>query len=473
MSVPSPVIVWFRDDLRVHDNPALSAAAASGRPVLCVYLFDAASPELRPLGGAARWWLHGSLDGLAAALASRGARLHLLRGPAAALIETLARETGAEAVFWNRRYEAAARAVDAEAKSRLKSHGIRAESFNGHLLYEPWTVLKDDGTPFRVFTPYWRAARSREAPSAPLPAPARLDASAMPRSIVTVTLDDLGLEPKTPDWAATMRQTWRRDEVGAEAQLEAFLADGFPAYAGERDRPDRESTSRLSPYLRFGNISVRRIWHAAAARGDGARNLDKFQAELGWREFSYHLLFHRPDLAARNFQAKFDAMPWRHDPSALRAWQKGRTGYPIVDAGMRQLWATGWMHNRVRMIVASFLTKHLLLDWRSGEAWFWDTLVDADPASNAASWQWVAGSGADAAPYFRVFNPILQARKFDPDGTYVRRWVPELAALDVDSIHTPTAAQRAAADNYPPPIVQHEQGRARALDAFRSLSGAP
>jgi deoxyribodipyrimidine photo-lyase len=337
------------------------------------------------------------------------------------------------------------------------------------LLREPWTLATQSGTPFRVFTPFWRALRERGAPPSPLPAPNHLTAHAWPRGLARTTLDALELEPKNPDWAAPLRAVWRRGEAGAQAALRQFLEHGLRDYVEGRDRPHQEATSRMSPYLRFGHISPRQLWHAAPAA-------DKFLSELGWREFSYYLLFHSPDLATRNWQPAYDAMAWRHDKPALRAWQRGQTGYPLVDAGMRQLWQTGWMHNRVRMVAASFLIKHLLLDWRLGEAWFWDTLVDADPASNPASWQWVAGSGADAAPYYRIFNPVLQGRKFDPAGAYVRRWVPELAALPAALIHEPWTAKPAAlraagvrlGQTYPLPIVDHDAARARALTAWQA-----
>jgi deoxyribodipyrimidine photo-lyase len=422
------------------------------------------------LGGAAKWWLHGSLAALDEALRARSGELAILRGPARACIETLVMEIGASHVFWNRRYDAAGRAVDTEIKATLKARDIVAESFNGHLLHEPWTVMNQSGAPFRVFTAFWRAACAQGAPATPLPVPSKLRFHATPPGLPRVALDDLGLEPRSPDWAGGMRAAWQRGEAGAAARLAAFVAVGLEGYADARDRPDKPATSRLSPYLRFGNVSVRQVWHAVtAAEAAGrarSRDCEKFRAELGWREFSYNLLYHQPELATRNVRTEFDAMPWRNDPAALAAWQRGLTGYPIVDAGMRELWTTGWMHNRVRMVVASFLTKHLLIDWRAGEAWFWDTLVDADTASNAQNWQWVAGSGADAAPYFRIFNPVLQGEKFDPDGDYVRRWVPELAHRTADVIHHPVDG---GVDGYPQPIVDHAAARKRALDASKTL----
>ncbi|MHB2166154.1 cryptochrome/photolyase family protein [Alsobacter sp. R-9] len=479
-----PVIVWFRDDLRLADNPALAGAVATGSPVLCVFIHDETSPGVRALGGAARWWLHHSLAALAASLRLRGSDLLVLNGPAREVMASLASATSPRAVFWNRRYTAAGIAVDTQVKADLRGAGIQAESFNAALLYEPWQVKSKTGEPLKVFSPFWRAALASGDPPAPSPAPQSWTPAEHPTSLpARVTLDDLKLRPTGPDWAGGMREAWVPGEAGAAERLSTFIEDEFAGYAAQRDRPDRASTSQLSPFLRFGEIGARQVWHAASAavmsgrtRASGT-DLQKFLAELGWREFSYHLLYQRPDMDRVNIQAKFDAFPWRSDEAALRAWQRGRTGYPIVDAGMRQLWQTGWMHNRVRMIAASFLIKHLLVDWRLGEDWFWDTLVDADPANNAASWQWVAGSGADAAPYFRIFNPILQGEKFDPDGSYVRQFVPELAGLPPDVIHQPwtaSPARLAAAgvrlgETYPRPIVDHDAARQRALDALAAV----
>ncbi len=463
-------LVWFREDLRLADNPALTAAIARGRRLALVYILDEESDGIRPLGGASRWWLHHSLAALSDDLAAHGHRLILRRGRAGDILPALIQETGANAVDWNRRYGAAERAVDATLKTTLREQGIAVESHQAGLLFEPWTVTTGAGQPYRVFTPFWRACLARGEPRPPLPAP-----HDWPRPADATASDDLAdwaLLPTKPDWAAGLRESWQPGERGAQARLAQFLDEGLPHYAGQRDRPDIDATSRLSPHLRFGEVSPFQLWHAAEDAGRqetmSRRNIDKFLSELGWREFSWHLLFHFPDLPDRNFQPRFDAFPWREpDAADLAAWQQGRTGIPIVDAGMRQLWHTGWMHNRVRMIVASFLIKNLLIDWRIGEAWFWDTLVDADAASNAASWQWVAGSGADAAPYFRVFNPMLQAEKFDPQADYIRVHVPELAALSASEIARLTAGGRAR--GYPAPIVDLQESRRRALDAFASL----
>ena len=497
-----PAIVWFRDDLRLADNPALHAAAHSRRPLVCLYIHDERTRGLRPVGSAARWWLHGSLEALHTALAKHGGRLNILRGASAETLNAVVDDVSAEAVYWNRRYDAGGRKIDDDLETDLEQRGIEVETFSGHLLHEPWTLKNQSGKPFRVFTAYWRAALKQPAPPAPLPIPRKLyfhpplklphDGRTPPHGVrpgptspaSPLALASLGLRPHAPDWAGGIRASWRPDETGARVHLKRFLAQTLSNYSTDRDRPDRPGTSRLSPYLCFGNISPRQVWHTAqqavSSRQSPAlpRQLQKFLAELGWREFNYHVLYHHPDLAARNFQSRFDPLQWRRDRRGLEAWRRGRTGYPIVDAGMRELWTTGWMHNRVRMVTASFLIKHLLIDWRSGEQWFWDTLVDADPANNPANWQWVAGTGADAAPYFRIFNPILQGEKFDPDGDYVRHWVPELARLPAKLIHKPWTAraeQLAAAgvrlgQTYPRPIVDHHKARLRALRNVRSLA---
>lgn len=478
-----PALLWFRDDLRLADNPALRAALDQG-PLICLYILDSSTAR-RPIGAAARWWLSRSLTALSAAIAARGGELLILRGDPAELVPRVVAETGTRFVAWNRRYEAEAIALDKALKMQLTTAGADVASFNANLLNEPWQVATKAGGPFKVFTPYWRAARDRGEPAAPLPAPAGLTRAALPPSLraQALTVADLALEPTAPDWAGGLRAAWSPGEDGARQRLTAFLDGALAGYRDGRDRPDRPSTSRLSPHLRFGEIGPRQIWHAlqpalAEVRPPGsAADADKFLSELGWREFSYHLLFHNPDLATVNLNRRFDAMPWLTDEAALAAWQAGRTGYPIVDAGMRELWQTGWMHNRVRMIAASFLIKHLLTDWRAGEAWFWDTLVDADPANNPASWQWVAGCGADAAPYFRVFNPVTQGERFDPDGSYIRRFVPELAGLDAKIIHRPWEAPASALEragivlgrDYPRPIIALDSGRRRALDAFSTL----
>ena len=480
---PPPAVCWFRDELRLGDNRALEAAIASGAPVIALYVHDEKSPGIRPLGGAAKWWLHHSLAALAASLENAGASLTILEGAAGDVVPAFAKAVGAPRVTWSRRYGQAERDIDAAIKANLVAQGIAAESFCDRLLADPWTLTTQSGTPFRVYSPFYRALSALGDPAPPLPAPRKIkgvDPALLPRAH-RVQLDDLALRPRIA-WDTGMAETWPPGEAGAAARLDDFMANGLKGYAEGRDRPDLAHVSRLSPHLRFGEISPRQIWHrlvggkAAPASKDRA----KFLAEIGWREFAYHLLFHNPDLATRNFAPRFDAFPWTQAPGALRAWQKGRTGIPIVDAGMRELWHTGYMHNRVRMIVASFLVKHLLIDWRQGEAWFWDTLCDADVANNPASWQWVAGSGADAAPYFRVFNPVLQALKFDPDGAYIRRWVPEIARLPLPHLFKPWDAPAAVlqaagvrvGSTYPHPVVGLDAGRAAALAAFAQLPKA-
>ncbi|MBN9457492.1 MAG: deoxyribodipyrimidine photo-lyase [Bosea sp.] len=476
---------WFRDDLRLADNPALVCAAGTGA-TYCIYVLDDRA-ERRALGGATRWWLSHSLEALAAALERRGGRLDILCGDPAELLPAFAEAAAVDLITWNRRYDAPSVDLDAALKERLSGNGTAVRTFNGSLLNEPWEVTTRTGQPMKVFTPYWRAARERGEPEAPLPAPTRLQAPVLPDSLGhrVRSLPELALRPTRPDWAGGLREAWTPGEDGAAQSLVDFIEDGLGGYADGRDRPDRDSTSRLSPHLRFGEISPRQIWHAlGTARKSGeakgsAADAEKFLSELGWREFSYHLLFHNPDLATRNYDQRFDDFPWKHDGEALRRWQRGLTGVPLVDAGMRQLWTTGWMHNRVRMVAASFLIKHLLQDWRTGEAWFWDTLVDADPANNAASWQWVAGSGADAAPYFRIFNPVTQGETHDPAGAYVRRWIPELAGLPDKNIHAPWKAPDDAlkaagiriGETYPAPLVDIGFGRQRALDAFAMIRG--
>lgn len=470
----APVIVWFRDDLRLADHPALSHAVASGAPVLCLFVHD---PRTAP-SGAAQWWLHGGLCALRDDLSRMGATLHVARGDATVLVPRLAQQAHAAQVVWNRRYDPQGRETDTTIKAALKQDGVAAHSFAASVMHEPWTVRTRAGDAFRVYTAWWRAARAMGDPPPPLPAPGRIPGAGTPDGwrAECVGIDALGLLPVAPDWAAGLRATWHPGEAAARAWLHEFVHDDMAGYATARDRPDLPATSLLSPALRFGHVSPRQVWHAAVCDGDGAAGAEdraKFLAELGWRDFAVSLLYEQPELVRSNFRTEFDAMPWRDDARDLRAWQQGRTGYPIVDAGMRQLWQTGWMHNRVRMIVASFLTKHLLMDWRVGEGWFRDTLVDADIASNVVNWQWVAGCGVDAAPYFRVFNPVLQGKKFDPDGTYVRRWVPELAHLPASRIHCPwTCGPAEAPRGYPAPIVGLDEGRARALSAWRGLSGA-
>jgi deoxyribodipyrimidine photo-lyase len=478
-----PSIVWFRLDLRLADNPALQAALRRGGAVVPVFIYAPEEEAPWQLGAASRWWLHQSLGALNADLRALGSKLILREGSSLACLRKLAKETGASAVFWNRRYEPAVIARDDAVKKMLLADGLEAESFNGALLNEPGAIKNQGGNPFQVFTPFWRRCLAAPAPAEPLPAPRRILApKAWPKSIM---LDVLKLEPKIK-WAEGFRKTWKPGTRGAHEQLKHFLNDAAWNYPSDRNRPGRLGTSRLSPHLHFGEITPRQIWQAVARRSEAKGILEttwrssQFLTEIGWREFSHHLLFHFPRTPSEPLRPAFQNFPWRQNAALLKAWQKGRTGYPIVDAGMRELWKTGWMHNRVRMIVASFLVKDLLLSWEEGARWFWDTLVDADLAQNTLGWQWTAGCGADAAPYFRVFNPIAQGEKFDSDGAYVRRWCPELAELPDKWLHKPWQAPRGILDrahvrlgrDYPLPMVAHAIAREVALEAFARLKSS-
>ena len=471
-----PVILWFRRDLRLHDNPALNHAAETGRPILPVFILDR-NPD-RQTGAASLWWLDKSLRALDASLQNRGSRLILRSGDSLSQLQKLIQETNADAVFMNRLFEPQAFERDAEIAHALKADAVDCRGFNGSLLCRPGAVLNGTGGPYKVFTPFLKALLAKGEPPAHTTGPRAIDT---PTAVQSESTDDWKLHPTEPDWSKGF--DWTPGEDGASAALSDFLSGGLKTYAVGRDHPDRPATSRLSPHLHWGEINpwrtIERVRDAAAAGKVAAAEAEKFVAEIGWRDFSAHLLHHFPTMPERAFRPEYDAMPWRDDPKGLEAWKRGRTGYPLVDAGMRQLWATGWMHNRVRMVVASFLVKHLLIDWREGEAWFWDTLVDADLASNVQNWQWVAGSGADAAPYFRIFNPITQGEKFDAKGGYVRRWVPELRALPDRWLQAPwTAPPEVLRDagvrlgkDYPHPILDHGQARARALDALKTVSG--
>jgi len=453
--MPAPALFWFRRDLRLADNPGLAAAVAGGRPIIPVFIHD---PDHDKSGGALRWWLHHSLAALDQSLRSRGSRLITRQGDAAEAIPRLAEEIGAEAVYCNRLQEPWAAKQQERIETCLKTDGRALVTGNAALLFETGSITTQAGTPFRVFTPFWRACLQERPPSAPLDAPERL--SPVDEAIAS---DTLNLLPTKPDWAGGLREAWTPGEDEAQAALERFIGDRLNVYSRERDLPAEAGTSQISPHLRFGEIGPRQVFHAIRNNAPPSHDSDRFLAELGWREFSYHLLAQFPDLPTRPLRTEFARFPWRDDPEGLAAWQQGRTGVPLIDAGLRELWTTGWMHNRVRMAVASFLVKNLMIPWQAGAAWFWDTLVDGDLASNSASWQWVAGCGADAAPYFRIFNPVLQGEKFDPQGDYVRKWCPELADLPDRFVHKPWEAGRAK------PIVDLAGSRKRALDAFAQL----
>jgi len=453
--MPPTTLVWFRHDLRLDDHPALAAAAARGA-VVPVFIWAPEEEAPWEPGAASRWWLHHSLERLSATLAKAGTPLVIRRGPTLDTLRAVATECSATHVVWNRRYEPAVIARDTAIKKALAGDGLTVESFNGSLLFEPMQVATKEGKPYQVFTPFWRTLLAREEPAEPAAAPKKLRPPE--KSPCSLELEALDLLPRI-DWSATMRKTWSPGEAGAAKRLDRFVERALAAYGTERDRPDHDGTSALSPHLHFGEISPRRVWHAVRAAVGGkpvakiTGGAEVYLRELGWREFANHLLYHFPHTANKPLRADYARFPWVNDPVGLRAWQRGRTGFPIVDAGMRQLWATGWMHNRVRMIVASFLVKDLRISWLDGAQWFWDTLVDADLAANTLGWQWAAGCGADAAPYFRIFNPTSQAEKFDPDGAYVKQW----AGTD-------------AAD-YPEPIVDHAEARKLALAALKHVTG--
>jgi deoxyribodipyrimidine photo-lyase len=452
----SPTLVLFQRDLRIGDNPALSAAMRAG-PAIALYVLDDSADE-RPLGGAARWWLHFALQRLAADLSHLGVPLILRRGTQNTVIASIAQGLRASGIYWSRRYTPWGTALDTSLKAWAKDTGIAAQSFAGSYLVEPWAVQTKQGQPFKVFTPFYKSVLAVGEPTAPLAPPSPQTPPHVP--IGSDKLTDWNLLPRTPDWAAGLRETWQGN--GTE-RLARFLDEIVGKYPQTRDRPDLDGTSALSPYLAFGELSPRQIWHSARRRAGSnsgiATGVEAYLRQLVWRDFCSSLLYHFPHMAKQPFQEKFAAFPWADDPEALNAWRRGRTGYPWIDAGMRQLWETGWMHNRVRMGVASFLTKHLLLPWQAGEAWFWDTLVDADPAQNIANWQWVAGCGADAAPYFRIFNPITQGDKFDPEGAYLHRWQPEALSYDAGAAGIP-------------PLVDHRAARERALAAYEAVKGA-
>ncbi|MDD3519483.1 MAG: deoxyribodipyrimidine photo-lyase [Chromatiales bacterium] len=465
-------MLWFRRDLRLTDNPALLRATEAGR-VLPLYIHAPEEETPWAPGAASRWWLHHSLTALREALRARGSDLVIRSGAGIEVLRELLRNTGATQVFWNRLYEPVCIARDSAIKHELRDDGIVCESFDAALLHEPWTVKNKAGAPFRVFTPFWK--HCRQLGDAPLPQPAPRRLPPLPKGIVSSSLDALGLLPRI-GWDAGLAAAWQPGEAGALHRLREFVHRALADYAIDRDRPDLEGSSRLSPHLHFGEIGPRQLvaaLHAAATE----HGVDPFLRQLGWREFAHHLLYHFPHTADRPLDARFESFPWTCNEEALAAWQHGRTGIPIVDAGMRELWQTGWMHNRVRMLAASLLTKNLRIDWHAGAKWFWDTLVDADLANDTLGWQWTAGCGADAAPYFRVFNPVLQGARFDPRGDYVRRWLPELARLPTEHLHAPwQAPARVLSESgvrlgidYPLPIVDLADSREAALAAWQTI----
>jgi deoxyribodipyrimidine photo-lyase len=480
----STAIVWFRRDLRLEDNPALAAALATAETVIPLYIDSPMEAGAWAPGAASNWWLHHSLAALDASLRQRGSRLVIRQGPAGEALQQLISECGASHVFWNRLYEPALIARDKQLKHRLQTQGLTSQSFNASLLFEPWQVLKDNGGPYRVFTPYWKQLQRRGLPLETLPSPGQLPP--VPSAIASLPFSALHLLP-THHWADGFHAHWQPGEQGAQAQLDTFLGAVLPDYDHLRDLPGSAGSSRLSPHLHFGELSPRQVVAAIEqyCQRDTVSGLlhsaENYQRQLAWRDFASYLLYHFPHTPEEPFDTRFTRFPWEPDNRPrLQAWQQGRTGIPIVDAGMRELWQSGWMHNRVRMIVASLLSKNLLQHWLHGARWFWDTLVDADLAANTLSWQWTAGCGADAAPYFRVFNPVLQGQKFDPKGRYVRRWVPEISALPDKFLHRPwetpaRVLEQAGIElgkDYPEPIVDLKLSRQEALQRFQQMKHA-
>jgi deoxyribodipyrimidine photo-lyase len=469
-----PAIIWFRRDLRIADQAALAAALAENAPVIPVFVLDDAKAGAWQAGGAARWWLHHSLESLTAGLRHRGSGLVLRRGDSARTILALAKETGARAIHTGIMPEPWERAADDAVAAALRGGTCTFHRHQTALMHDPDGVTTQAGKPFSVFTPFANAFGRTVHPAPPHPAPQKLPSTALP---VSDRLADWALLPRIA-WDAGIASHWTPGEAGAAKTLGRFVAEAAAGYDVGRNAVAEDGSSSLSPHLHWGEISPWQVWAALDAARPGA-GVTAFRRELVWREFAAHVLWHHPGLPEEALRPEFRAFPWRRDARALRAWQKGQTGVPIVDAGMRQLWSIGWMHNRVRMITASFLVKHLLLPWQEGERWFWDTLVDADLANNSVNWQWVAGCGADPSPFFRIFNPVLQGRKFDPAGDYVRRWVPELAALDTRYIHEPWAAPAEAlaaariviGKTYPAPLIDLAEGRARALAVLRGAVG--
>ena len=464
--------MWFRQDLRLSDNPALLNAIQQGR-VLPVFILDEGNDW--SIGGASRWWLHHSLLALNESLQGN---LWILRGDAAELLPQLAREHSASHAFWNRCYEPSIIRRDSLIKEQFTADGITATSSNGSLIWEPWENLKQDGTPYKIFTPFYKYAIANNPPAAPSPA-ANANFDTVKCLQGKNRIDDLNLLPEI-NWYEQIASQWQPGELGARQRLQNFTENGLYDYRDGRDYPAKRSVSMLSPHLHFGEISPREAASVVKQVGDIDSNEEQaahFIRELAWREFSYYTLYHFPHICQQNMKSQFDRFPWVKDQKSLCLWQQGQTGFPLVDAGMRELWQTGTMHNRVRMIVGSFLVKNLMIHWLEGARWFWDCLLDADLANNSCSWQWVAGSGADAAPYFRIFNPVTQSTKFDPEGSYIRKYVPELNGLSNKAIHDPSSAAASElekagvilGEHYPRAIVDLKESRVRALDAYKAL----
>jgi len=478
----SAIILWLRKDLRLSAHPAWQAAIAQKRPVIAVYIWNPKEEEPWPIGEASRWWLNKSLDRLQHDLQSIGSRLIFRSGDSRAELLEIAKTCGSKTIFWSRQYEPHLKNRDQKLKQDLQDLGFTVQSFNSSLLVEPWDILNQTKKPYQVFTAYWKKLEHCVV----LPKPYRLRDALQPvkKWPSSLKLSDLEIAPKHP-WHKKLEQHWQPGETQALHRLKNFIDNSASNYAIKRDFMAEDITSRLSPHLHFGEISPLQIWDTVKKtylftkqKTGLTKNLQSFLREIAWREFSYYLMYHFPHMVHAPLQEKFKNFPWDNSNRHLQSWQKGRTGYPIVDAGLRELWETGFMHNRVRMIVASFLTKDLFVSWQKGAAWFWETLVDADLANNTQGWQWTAGCGADAAPYFRIFNPVLQSEKFDPDGTYIRRWLPELKKLPAPWIHKPFLATPKLLQQYdvflgktyPNPIVDHGNAREHALAVWKTLS---
>lgn len=470
----STLIVWFRQDLRLEDNPALIAAIERKVPIVPIYIYAPEEAGCWPLGGASKWWLHHSLQSLSEELSDLDLKLVIRSGPTQKVLKDLILETGASSVFWNRLYEPSAIQRDQAIQKELEIAGIETNHYNANLLFEPWTIANKQNKPFQVFTSFWKACQAMPEPMLPLEVKGKALKSS---DIESLKIDELRLLPKI-HWDKGIAAAWKPGSSMAKSVFSQFLSSSIEEYHKTHDRPDIQGVSRLSPYLHFGEISPRVIWYDIKRHCDlNNLGVQSFLRQLGWREFAYHLLYHFPDSPLTSLKKEFNKFPWNENADELKAWQHGKTGYPIVDAAMRQLWTTGWMHNRLRMIVGSFLVKDLLIPWQKGADWFWDTLVDADLANNTLGWQWVAGCGVDAAPYFRIFNPILQGEKFDPEGVFVRQWVPEISSLPDQWIHKPWMAPTSLLAEkgislgitYPFPLVDHAEARRKALAAFEQI----
>ncbi len=477
------IIVWFREDLRLDDNPALFTACQQAQHVIPIYIFDVKNTGNWPLGAASRWWLERSLVSLQNELRTQRSDLLVFKGESGEVLNQVIKVSKACAVYWNRCYAPAQTERDKKIKMKLKNSGVEAISLMGNLLIEPWKLFNKSNQPYKVFTPYWKRVKEELISQPPAAYDFATTIPSLPKQLPeSLPIEALNLYASKIDWAQDFSDYWQPGVKGVEKAKSAFMDQDIFKYSDQRDIPDIDGTSRLSPHLHFGELSVNQLWLEIyqSMQTQSCQNKEQswsYLRQLAWRDFSQYLLFHFTHIDQQPFRPEFDAFPWQQDQALLEKWQQGQTGYPLIDAGMRQLWQTGWMHNRVRMVCASFLTKHLLIHWHQGAKWFWDTLVDADLANNSCGWQWVAGSGADAAPYFRIFNPMMQSKKFDPQGHYIRRWVTELSKLDTKFIHEPWLADKTVlkaagvelGQNYPHIIIEHAFARQRALGAYAQI----